>query len=135
MANEFQDIEIREDIPVERQIVWMLNRALRELHQLREELHTMSTTAVTRAQFDAAFSALQVAEAARDAAVTTALNDLVAKIAAGTVTTPEDFTAELAIVTALQANAAALTQSATADDPGPVVVPTTPAAPAPTAGS
>jgi hypothetical protein len=135
MDNEFKDIEIREDIPVERQLFWILVGVSKQLHQLREELHTMSTSIVTRAQFDAAFAALQQAEAARDAAVTTALNDLVAKIAAGTVTTPEDFTAELAIVTALQANAAALTQSATADDPGPVVVPSTPAAPAPTTGS
>jgi len=131
MADEYQDIEIRDDIPVERQIVWMLNRALRELHQLREELHTMSTSIVTRAQFDAALTALLQAEAARDAAVTQALKDLAAKIAAGTVVTPEDFSAELAQVATLQTNAAALTQTATADDPGVTTVSTTPAAPAP----
>jgi hypothetical protein len=83
---------------------------------------------VTQAQFDTGLAALQAAEAARDAAVTAALNDLVAKVAAGTVATPADFTAELAIITTLQANAAALTQLATTDDPGPTAVPSTPIA-------
>ena len=86
----------------------------------------MSTTAVTRDQLDAALANLLQAEAARDAAVIKALNDLAAKVAAGTVTTPEDFTAELATVTTLVTNAAALTQTATAADPGPTTVPTTP---------
>lgn len=83
---------------------------------------------VTQAQLDAGLSALLTAEAARDAAVTSALNDLIAKVAAGSVTTPADFTAELAQITTLQQNAAALTQTATTEDPGPTVVPTTPTA-------
>jgi hypothetical protein len=129
MPDEFRDIEIREDIPVERQLLLMLVGVDRKLHQLREELHTMSTSIVTRDQFDAALISLLAAEAARDAAVTKALTDLIAKVAAGTVTTPADFTAELAQVATLQTNAAALTQTATADDPGPTTVPATPAAP------
>jgi hypothetical protein len=76
----------------------------------------------TQAQFDTAFDALIAAEAARDAAVTQALNDLIAKVAAGNTT---DLSAELAQVATLQANAAAITSEATADDPGPTVVPTT----------
>ena len=77
----------------------------------------------TQAQFDASLDALIAAEAARDAAVAQALTDLTAKVAAGTVTTPADFTAELAKVATLQTNAAAITATATADDPGPTVVP------------
>ena len=79
----------------------------------------------TQAEFDASLDALIAAEAARDAAVTQALTDLEAKIAAGTVTTPTDFSAELAKIATLQTNAAAITATATADDPGPTVVPTT----------
>lgn len=79
----------------------------------------------TQEQFDAALANLLQAEAARDAAVTQALNDLQAKISAGA---PVDLSAELAQITTLQTNAAALTQTATADDPGPTTVPTTPIA-------
>jgi hypothetical protein len=79
----------------------------------------------TQAELDASLDALIAAEAARDAAVTQALTDLEAKIAAGTVTTPTDFSAELAKIATLQTNAAAITATATADDPGPTVVPTT----------
>lgn len=125
---EFIGIEIREtDGPVARRILEEVGKLHWAVHQLREEIHTMSTTAVTRDQFDAALAALLQAEATRDAAVIQALNDLAAKVAAGTITTPEDFTAELATVTTLATNAAALTQTATADDPGPTTVPTTPA--------
>lgn len=136
MPNEFEEIR-EEPIPVVlRAIVGMLHTITRELRELREEVRIMSSSIVTRAQFDAALTALLAAEAARDAAVTQALNDLLAKIAAGTVTTPEDFTAELTQVTTLQSNAAALTQTATADDPGPTTVSPTPAAPStPAAGS
>lgn len=91
----------------------------------RMENRIMSTTPVTREQFDAGLAALLQAEATRDAAVTSALNDLIAKVQSGTVP-PEDFAAELANITTLQTNAAALTQQATADDPGPTTVPTTP---------
>lgn len=133
---EFTPIEIRGELtPVERQIFEAFGRMFWELHQLREELHEMSSSIVTRAQFDAALANLLTAEAARDAAVTQALTDLLAKIAAGTVVTPEDFTAELATITTLQANAAALTQTATADDPGPTTVPTAPATPVSTTTS
>lgn len=79
----------------------------------------------TQQQFDDALTALIAAEAARDAAVTAALNDLIAKVAAGNTT---NLDAELAQVLTLQTNAAAITQTATADDPGPTTVPTTPPA-------
>ena len=80
----------------------------------------------TQAEFDASLDALIAAEATRDAAVTQALTDLPAKIAAGSVT-PADFATEMAKVQTLQTNAAAITATATADDPGPTgptVVPT-----------
>ncbi len=99
------------------------------INQLREQVKTMSTTIATRADLDAGIDALLAAEAARDAVVTKALNDLTAKIASGVVTTPADFTAELAKIATLQTNAATLTSTATADDPGPITVPTTPIAP------
>jgi hypothetical protein len=79
----------------------------------------------TQADLDTAISNLTAAEAARDAAVSQAFTDLLAKIAAGQVTTPADFTAEVTALQTLQTNAAAITATATADDPGPTVVPTT----------
>ena len=117
----------------------LLNRILERLDEqqsllnlILERITTMSTTAVTRDQLDAALNNLLAAEAARDAAVIQALTDLAAKVAAGTVTTPEDFTAELATVTTRWpfTNAAARTPTATSDDPGPTTVPTTPSPPA-----
>ena len=128
VVEEFIEIEFREDLPVERQILAALNRVARDLHTLKYEVWKMSTTAVTKDQLDAALQNLLQAEAARDAAVTQALTDLQEKISAGGVPTPADFAAELAIITTLQTNAAALTQTATADDPGPTAV-TPPAAP------
>lgn len=89
------------------------------------QIYEVVKMSVTQAQLDAGLSALLTAEAARDVAVTSALNDLIAKVNAGSVP-PADFTAELAQIATLQANAAALTQTATTDDPGPTVVPTTP---------
>jgi hypothetical protein len=80
----------------------------------------------TQAQFDAALAALLTAEAARDAAVTQALNDLIAKVNSGE---QIDLSAELAEVASLQSNAAAITQTATADDPGPTTVAQAPPAP------
>jgi hypothetical protein len=77
----------------------------------------------TQEQFDAALTSLIAAEAARDAAVTSALNDLIAKVAAGNTT---NLDAELAQILTLQTNAAAITATATADDPGPTTVPTEP---------
>ena len=65
----------------------------------------MSTTPVTREQLDAALDAAV-------STITTAIDDLLAKIQAGQVTTPEDFTAE---VQKLQA----IANAAQASDPGP----------------
>lgn len=59
----------------------------------------------TRDDLNAAIDALT-------AALNTALTDLLAKIQNGTVTTPEDFSAEIAKLQAL-------TATATSDDPGP----------------
>ena len=75
-----------------------LGELQRTINELRQELRIMSTAAVTRDQFDAALQQLLAAEAARDAAVIQAFTDLEAKVAAGGVTTQEDFTAELASV-------------------------------------
>jgi hypothetical protein len=69
----------------------------------------MSTTAVTREQFDAALDSAVTT-------ITTALSDLAAKVAAGTVVTPEDFSAELAKVQGL-------VSTATAADPVPPTPP------------
>lgn len=77
----------------------------------------------SQTDLDAAIASLTTAEAARDAAVNQAFTDLLAKIAAGQVTTPTDFTAEVTALQTLAANAAAITATATADDPGPTVVP------------
>jgi hypothetical protein len=101
---------------------------LGRIEVVQNQILEVVNMSVTQAQFDTGLAALQATEAARDAAVTAALNDLAAKVAAGTVATPADFTAELAIITTLQANAAALTQLATTDDPGPTAVPSTPIA-------
>lgn len=59
------------------------------MSQLRKEIHEMSTSIVTRDQFD---------QALKDGITTivTKIDDLAAKVAAGTVATPEDFSAELA---------------------------------------
>lgn len=127
---EFIHIEIREeDGPVERRILTEVGKLHWAVHQLREELHAMSTTAVTKDQFDAALAALLQAEAARDAAVIQALKDLQDKVTSGQ---PIDLAAELANVLTLTTNAAAITQTATAADPGPTTV-TTPPPPTPTA--
>jgi len=69
----------------------------------------MSTTPVTREQLDAALDAAVTA-------INTALADLLAKIQAGGVTSPEDFTTE---VQKLQA----ITAAATSADPGPQPTP------------
>ena len=74
---------------------------------------------------DTALSALITAEATRDAVVTQALNDLIAKANSGE---NIDIPAELAKIATLQANAAAITQAATAADPGPTTIPTQPIA-------
>jgi ABC-type transporter Mla subunit MlaD len=102
------------------------NRILEEIREqlTRIERNTEKIMA-TQADLDTAISNLTAAEAARDAAVSQAFTDLLAKIAAGQVTTPADFTAEVTALQTLQTNAAAITATATADDPGPTVVPTT----------
>jgi hypothetical protein len=99
----------------------------RRLHSIERTLYKMETTQVTRADLDAGIATLLAAEAARDAAVIKAINDLQAKVAGGSVS-PEDFAAELANINTLASNAAALTQTATASDPGPTDVTVPPAA-------
>lgn len=93
------------------------NRMNEQQKSIHEVLRIMSTTIVTRDQFDAALKTFAADQAAANAAVTQALNDLAAKVAGGTVTTPEDFSAELATITTLQASAAAVTLTAGNDDP------------------
>lgn len=88
---EFIKIEIREeDGPVVSRILEEVGKLHSAVHQLREEIHTMSTAAVTRDQF---------LQALKDGVTTivSKIDDLAAKVAAGTVTTPEDFTNELNI--------------------------------------
>ena|ERR1035437_1033479 len=98
------------------------HRILEEiLERLTHVEHNQEKLMTTQAQFDTAFTTFIAAEATRDAAVTSALNDLIAKVAAGNTA---DLSAELAQLATLQANAAAITATATADDPGPTVVPT-----------
>ena len=94
------------------------------LKLLRLILENQEKQMTTQEQFDAALQALIAAEATRDAAVTQALTDLLAKVTAGTTV---DMTTELNQVLALQQAAAAITQTATADDPGPTTVETSPA--------
>jgi hypothetical protein len=79
------------------------NRKL--LHIILQEIHKLSTSIVTRDQFDAALTAAVTT-------ISTAIADLEAKIAAGGVTTPEDFSAELATLQGVVA-------TAVAGDPGP----------------
>ena len=124
-------------------LMFLASQTQRNTYLILKELQTMSTTAVSREQFDAGLTNLLQAEAQRDTAVlqafsqtTTALDDLVAKVNAGAVP-PEDFAAELASVQKLNANAvtlaqtaAQITQTATSDDPGPVTVTAAPS-PAP----
>jgi hypothetical protein len=73
---------------------------LHEIDHIKQEIHMSAT----RADLDAAIDA-------QTTAITKALDDLKAAVAAGQVATPEDFTAE---ITKIQA----LTGVAVADDPG-----------------
>jgi hypothetical protein len=87
------------------------------IQNLIHEVEKLSTTIVTRDQFDAALSSAVTT-------ISTAIADLEAKIAAGGVTTPEDFSAELATLQGVVA-------TAVAGDPGPQApapAPSTPAA-------
>ena len=70
-----------------------------------DHLHKEIKMTATRADLDAAIDA-------ETTAVANAIADLQAKIAAGQVTTPEDFSAEVAKLQAI-------TTSATQNDPGP----------------
>jgi hypothetical protein len=97
----------------------------RRLDSIERTLNTMTT----KEEFDAALQKLLQAEAARDAAVLQSLTDLQAKIAAGQ---QVDLSAELASIITLQNNAAAITQAATADDPGPTDVTGPPSSTTPT---
>jgi hypothetical protein len=89
--------------------MYRTNRSI--LKEILLEVKNLSATIVTRAAFDAALTAAVTT-------IQTAISDLQAKIAAGGVTTPEDFTAEL---TTLQG----LVSTATAADPGPQAASTT----------
>jgi hypothetical protein len=82
-----------------------------------KELQAMASTIVTRDQFDAALTQAVTT-------ITTAITDLQAKIAEGTVTTPEDFSAELAEIQKLSASALSADPNA---PPAPIT--TTPADP------
>lgn len=125
-ARAGEEVSEREALLTVLHVLLNLNSSI---HKLGKQVQLMSETTVTRDQLDAAIAQLLQAEATRDQAVLTALTDLQAKIAGGTVT-PDDFSAELATITTLATNAASLTQTATADDPGPTTVPTTPIDPA-----
>lgn len=129
---ELIQINIRaESSPETRQILEGFNHLFRELHELRKVVETMSATAVTKDQFDAALAALLAAEATRDAAVIQAIKDLQDKVASGQEINLVD---ELSKVLTLTTNAATITQTATAADPGPTTVPTTPITPDPGTG-
>ena len=91
----------------------ILEEILERLNRIEEKI--MSTSPVTRAELDSALTSAVTT-------ITNAIADLQAKIAAGTVTTPEDFSAELATIQGLVG-------TATAADPGPET-PQTPPAPA-----
>lgn len=82
------------------------HRILEEINErlIRIEEKIMSTSPVTREQLDAALTTAVTT-------ITTAISDLQAKIAAGGITTPEDFSAELAQIQSLVG-------TATAADPG-----------------
>ena len=83
--------------------MYRTNRKL--LLELIEKVNHLATSIVTREQFDAALSAAVTT-------ISTAISDLQAKIAAGGVTTPEDFSAELASLSGI-------VSTAVAADPGP----------------
>jgi phage shock protein A len=97
-----------------------INHSLRHLQSTVERIEkNTERTMTTQSQFDAALSALITAEAVRDAAVTAALNDLIAKVNSGNT---DDLSAELAEIATLQSNAAAITATASGDDPGTTVI-------------
>lgn len=99
-----------------------------KLDAILRSLAAMSTSAVTRAQLNEGIDTIVTTVHAERAAVTQAITDLKAKIDAGQVTTPEDFSAELDKITAAQAEAAQTTADVTAADPGVPTIPVTPPA-------
>ena len=94
----------------------------RILHAINRLERNQETMMANQADFDTSLDTLIAAEVSWDAAITKSLTDLMAKVAAGTVTTPADMTAELTKIQALQSAAAAITAEATKDDPGPTTV-------------
>jgi hypothetical protein len=107
-----------------------LSHLERTINRILEELCAMSTTAVTRDQLDAGIAALQTTFSNGVQTLQTAISDLQAKIAAGTVTTPEDFTAELNTLNGIASSFSAEVTAAQAADPGAPASPGTPSAPA-----
>ena len=101
-----------------------LSRALDK--KLDEILRRIDKMATSQAQFDTALASFQAALTSGLAEINTALSDLVAKIGSGTAV---DLTAELntiqGMTTALQSTVA----TATTDDPGAPVTPSTTPAP------
>lgn len=87
------------------------------IQKILYEVEKLSTTIVTRDQFDAALTSAVTT-------ISTAIADLEAKIAAGTVTTPEDFSAELATLQGLVATAASGDPGPQAPAPTPTPTPT-----------
>jgi hypothetical protein len=102
------------------------SRILEVLTHLERKIDHMSSTIVTRDQFDAALSSLVTTQQAALTEIATAITDLVAKVGTGGVTTPEDFTAELNEIQGLTTAASAAAASAQASDPG-APAPATPA--------
>lgn len=84
----------------------------------------MSTTAVTRDQLDAGLASLQATVTNGVETIQTAISDLQAKIAAGGVTTPEDFSAELGTINSIASAFGAEVSTAQTADPGPQSTPT-----------
>lgn len=107
----------------------------RTTNRILEEICAMSTAAVTRDQLDAGIATLQTTISNGVKSIQQAISDLQAKIAAGTVTTPEDFSAELSQVNAIASSFAAEVTSAQAADPGPGTASAPAAPPAPATGS
>jgi hypothetical protein len=138
MADEVQDIEIggMQHSPIEVHILRMLCAISRDLHRLRHEVRKMSET---QQQLDAAITQVQQDDVAilsavntTGTAVSTALQDLLAKIAANPTAPVSDFTAEVASLTQVHTDftgALASLQTtaalATGDDPGAQPAPTT----------
>ena len=108
----------------DRQLLFTMFATITIQNQRMQEMVFM---AATKQDLDNALDSLKAAEAQRDAAVIVALQDFLNKNSAGTITTPEDYSAEIIKIQTLVANAANITAQATAADLGPTVLSATPA--------